>query len=585
MKLRKSVAVVVAPLVGVLALAACSPGGSDDDTPTNVNLDQDWSKADPITVDVFDGLANYMGTQGGWFGKVVKDKFNMELNIIAPNVAGGGDTLYNTRVSGGDLGDLVIVDKGQKMDELVEGGLLLDAADYYASMKNVPQYDPAVQHLNEGKEGIYGFPTSVSSLKPTEPSEGLEPTFGPYLRWDLYGKAGYPEIGTLEDLLPVLKDMQDAQPKADNGQKAYAISLFKDWDGNMMVTAKQPATLYGYDEMGFVLAKADGSDYQSIVDSDSQYVRALKFYFDANQMGLVDPESTTQNYDTMFTKYQNGQVLLSWWPWLGQSAYNTDANMGDGKGFELAPLADQQIFSYGAEVYGGKPILGIGSGAEDPARLAAFIDWLYSPEGVNMNASQTGAAAGPEGLTWELGENGEPALTDFGTKVFREGGADVPAEWGGGAYADGVSTLNVSTVLPKDVNPETKFPYNYTFWPSYQEQVANPLTEDWSAKMGDATSTMEYLQANDQLVVAPGSSYTAPADDSEIETIRSQVKAAIIEHSWKMVFAKSAAEFDSLLKDMQTTVDGLGYAKVLEFDMGNAKAQNEARVAVAKEFG
>lgn len=585
MKLRKSVAMVVAPLVGVLALAACSPGGSDDDEPTNVNLDQDWSKADPITVDVYDGLANYMGIQNGWFGKVVKDKFNMELNIIAPNVAGGGDTLYNTRVSGGDLGDLVVVDKGQQMDELVEGGLLLDASDYYGAMKNVPQYDPAVQHLNEGKEGIYGFPTSVSSLKPTEPSEGLEPTFGPYLRWDLYAKAGYPEIGTLEDLLPVLKDMQDAQPKADNGQKAYAISLFKDWDGNMMVTAKQPATLYGYDEMGFVLAKADGSDYQSIVDSDSQYVRALKFYYDANQMGLVDPESTTQNYDTMFTKYQNGQVLLSWWPWLGQSAYNTDANMADGKGFELAPLADQQIFSYGAEVYGGKQILGIGSGAEDPARLAAFIDWLYSPEGVNMNSSQTGAAAGPEGLTWELGENGEPALTDFGTKVFREGGADVPAEWGGGAYVDGVSTLNVSTVLPKDVNPETKFPYNYTFWPSYQEQVKNPLSEDWSARMGDATSTMEYLQAKDQLVVAPGSSYTAPADDSEIEAIRSQVKASIIEHSWKMVFAKSDAEFDSLLADMQKTVDGLGYAKVLEFDMGNAKAQNEARVAVAKEFG
>ena len=52
-----------------------------------------------------------------------------------------------------------------------------------------------------------------------------------------------------------------------------------------------------------------------------------------------------------------------------------------------------------------------------------------------------------------------------------------------------------------------------------------------------------------------------------------------------MVFAKSDAEFDSLLADMQKTVDGLGYAKVLEFDMGNAKAQNAARVAVAKEFG
>ncbi len=41
-----------------------------------------------LTVDVFDSQANYQGIQSGWFAKIVKDKFNMELNIIAPNVAG-----------------------------------------------------------------------------------------------------------------------------------------------------------------------------------------------------------------------------------------------------------------------------------------------------------------------------------------------------------------------------------------------------------------------------------------------------------------------------------------------------------------
>jgi multiple sugar transport system substrate-binding protein/putative aldouronate transport system substrate-binding protein len=586
MKYTKAIAMLVAPLIGSLSLTACTgPANSDDDTGTPVSIDKDWSKEEPITIDVFDGLANYMGIQGGWFGKIVKDKFNMELNIIAPNVAGGGDTLYNTRVAGGDLGDLIIVDKGEQMDELVEGGLLLDVSDYYGSMKNASAYDAAVQRLNEGKDGIYGLPTQVSTLKPTEPLEGIDPTFGPFLRWDLYAEAGYPEIGTLEDLLPVLKEMQDNHPKAENGQPTYAISLFKDWDGNMMVMAKQPACLYGYDEMGFVLAKADGSDYQSIIDSESQYVRALRFYFEANQMGLVDPESTTQNYDTLFSKYQNGQVLLAWWPWLGQSAYNTEQNMNEGKGFELAPMQDQKIFTYGAEVYGGQQFLGIGSGAEDPARVAAFIDWLYSPEGVLASASDTMGGAGPEGLTWEVGSDGEPVLTDFGKKAILQGGADVPAEWGGGTYKDGSSALNVPVVLPADVNPETGFPYSYKYWPSYQEAVANPLTEDWSAKMDGATTTMQYLEEHDQLMVAPGSSYAAPADTSEVEAIRNQVKASIVEYSWKMVFAKNEAEFESLLKEMQATADGLGYATVLEFDMANAKAQNDAREEVAAQFG
>ncbi|WP_125774360.1 ABC transporter substrate-binding protein [Antribacter gilvus] len=581
MKTRKAIALLMAPVLGTLSLGACTAAGPEE---TNTSIDQDWSQAEPITVDVYDGLANYMGIQGGWFGKLVKDKFNMELNIIAPNVAGGGDTLYNTRVAGGDLGDLIVVDKGQQLDELVEGGLLLDASPYYESMEFLPDYDPAVQKLNDGKEGIYAFPTQVSSIKPTESSEGVDPTFGPFLRWDYYAEAGYPEIGTLEDLLPVLATMQDAHPTADNGKPTYAISLFKDWDGNMMVTAKQPATLYGYDEMGFVLAKADGSDYQSIIDSDSEYVRALRFYFEANQMGLVDPESTTQNYDTMFSKYQSGQVLLSWWPWLGQSAYNTEQNMAAGKGFELVPMQDQEIFSYGAEVYGGKQIFGIGSGAEDPARLAAFIDWLYSPEGVNSSASETMGAAGPEGLTWEVVE-GEPQLSEFGNKAILQGGADVPAEWGGGAYKDGVSTLNVSAVLPIDVNPETDFPYSYKYWPSYLETVANPLKEDWSEHMGGAATTMDYLKDNGQLIVAPGSSYAAPTDEAEVEAIRNQVKASIVEHSWKMVFAKDEAEFESLLAALQETAEGLGVEQVLEVDMANAKAQNEARESVAKEFG
>ena len=60
-----------------------------------------------LTVDVFDSQANYQGIQSGWFAKIVKDKFNMELNIIAPNVAGGGDTLFQTRSAAGNLGDLI----------------------------------------------------------------------------------------------------------------------------------------------------------------------------------------------------------------------------------------------------------------------------------------------------------------------------------------------------------------------------------------------------------------------------------------------------------------------------------------------
>ena len=562
------------------SLAGCG-GAAESDTDA---ASSESGYDETITIDVYNGLANYMGMQEGWFAKIVRDKFNMELNIIAPNVAGNGDTLYQTRTAAGDLGDLIIVDNGQQYNELVEAGLLTDASEYYETMENVQRFDAAVQNLNKDADGLYGFPTSVSTLKATDPSEGLDPTFGAYVRWDLYGEQGYPEIGTLEDLLPVIQKMQEDNPTTDSGKKVYGFSLFSDWDGNMMNAGKQLVTYYGYDESGFVLAKADGSDYQSILDSDSEYIRALKFYFEANQMGLVDPESTTQNYDTLFAKFQEGQVLFSWWPWLGQAAFNTTTNLTEGKGFMLAPIQDQKIFSYGAEVYGGKQFIGIGSNAEDPERIAAFIDWLYSSEGVLANSSQTSGSSGPEGLTWEM-KDGEPVLTEFGKQALLDGDGDVPEEYGGGSYKDGVSALNVNTVLPIDVNPDTGFPYAYTMWESYQNETTDPVKEDWSKNMGGAESTIGYLEENDQLLVAPGASYVAPEDSSEISTLRNQAKATIIEYSWRMVFAKDEAEFDQLLKEMQETADGLGYQTVLEFDMNNAKDQNEKRIEVAKEFG
>lgn len=581
--MKKMSKYVTTGLLGMTLLGSLAGCGGAAESETDA-ASSESGYDETITIDVYNGLANYMGMQEGWFAKIVRDKFNMELNIIAPNVAGNGDTLYQTRTAAGDLGDLIIVDNGQQYNELVEAGLLTDASEYYETMENVQRFDAAVQNLNKDADGLYGFPTSVSTLKATDPSEGLDPTFGAYVRWDLYGEQGYPEIGTLEDLLPVIQKMQEDNPTTDSGKKVYGFSLFSDWDGNMTNAGKQLVTYYGYDESGFVLAKADGSDYQSILDSDSEYIRALKFYFEANQMGLVDPESTTQNYDTLFAKFQEGQVLFSWWPWLGQAAFNTTTNLTEGKGFMLAPIQDQKIFSYGAEVYGGKQFIGIGSNAEDPERIAAFIDWLYSSEGVLANSSQTSGSSGPEGLTWEM-KDGEPVLTEFGKQALLDGDGDVPEGYGGGSYKDGVSALNVNTVLPIDINPDTGFPYAYTMWESYQNETTDPVKEDWSKNMGGAESTIGYLEENDQLLVAPGASYVAPEDSSEISTLRNQAKATIIEYSWRMVFAKDEAEFDQLLKEMQETADGLGYQTVLEFDMNNAKDQNEKRIEVAKEFG
>ena len=51
------------------------------------------SHDEELTLEVYDVAANYQGLQSGWYGKILKDKFNIVLNIIAPQVSGDGEAL------------------------------------------------------------------------------------------------------------------------------------------------------------------------------------------------------------------------------------------------------------------------------------------------------------------------------------------------------------------------------------------------------------------------------------------------------------------------------------------------------------
>lgn len=577
---KKLISAVLCTALVVSTLAGCGSKKTENTGSKDGNYDKF------ITVDVYDDFANYQGIQSGWFAKVVKDKFNMELNIIAPNVAGGGDTLYQTRSAAGDLGDLVLINTNNgRLNDVVSAGLVMDATDLMEGKDILENYGDAVTATNTGlsEDGMYAFPNSVSSDAATDASEGLEPTFGPYIRWDYYKQLGYPEMNNLEDFLDVLEQMQTLARQTEGSDDIYAISLFKDWDDNMMNNAKQIACMYGYDEVGFDLLSADGSSTQSVIDDDSVYIQALKFFYEANQRGLVDPDSTTQNYDTWSAKYTNGKVLYCPWPWVGQNLYNTAENKAAGKGFMFAPVKDMKIFSYGSCPEGDSSrVICIGSNAEDPQRMADFIDWLYSPEGIRLNGQSNGAA-GIEGLTYEINSDGKPELTDFGKEALPNNSVEVPEEYGGGNWKDGVSALNFKPVNLEDIDPDTGEAYD---WQTWETTIANNQTEldkDWAEHMG-ASSTMEYVQNNNMIEVAPGSSYSIPEADSNITTVRGQCKSAVVDNSWKMIFASSDSEFASILKDMQTTAKGLGYDDVLEVDEQNAKDWTAARKASAEKY-
>ena len=212
----------------------------------------------------------------------------------------------------------------------------------------------------------------------------------------------------------------------------------------------------------------------------------------------------------------------------------------------------------------------VGSQTKDPQRMVDFINWLYSPEGIEASSAQSGGNCGPEGLTWEM-KDGKPVLTDFGVKAFVDidENLKVPDEWGSGTWKDGVSALNFKANGIVDTDLDTGICYNYQRWDDYLEKTSTKLKEDWSAHNDGDTTEIEHFEKTGNLLVLPGTNYSTPEYSTDISTIKEQCKQTIVADSWQMVFAKNEAEFNKILKDMQDTVKGLGYDQVFEVDKKN----------------
>jgi putative aldouronate transport system substrate-binding protein len=580
--LRLLAAMLVAMLIAVTAGCNTASPTASFTTPTGTTAATASPAAptpevkeykDKLTVDFFSDIANYEGIQGGWYGKALLDKFNIELNIISPIVSGGGDTLFQTRSAAGNLGDIVNISR-TKLSDTTKAGLFMDITDLLQSNgKNyLARYSSAVESIKKFlvTDRVYAIPSTVSTLSPTVPAlEGGDPQYATFMRWDLYQEIGSPVMNTLDDLLPALKQMQEKYPASESGKKTYGFSMFKDWDGGFMQQAAMFSFMYGYtffQSSCFLSGDPNMPITQSLIDDNGIYLKALKLYYKANQMGLVDPDSSSQNWDTLTGKVKDGQVLFSWWSWLGPAYYNTKERSAESKGFAYVPVMDEKLYVDGCNPDGQwGQILAIGIKAKDPARMMDIIDWMASPEGAQFQY------AGPEGLSWEM-KDGRPTLTEYG-KTAAQNNSPVPDEYGGGNFNDGGCQINGGVVLMFDINPNTSEPYDTAMWQSTIESAATNLDKSWQAAM-KAKNTIEFTKAHNMLLVAPGNNFLMPADPSDIQTKRAQCGQAITNASWKMIYASDEKEFNSIWEEMKTQVKGLGFDDVFAYDTNIAEGLN-----------
>ncbi len=560
-------------LLGATALSGCSDNsnnaaGTATGTATGSaepGAGIDHSK--PLTITVFDNAANYQGEQTGWYGKLIKDKFNITLNILSPQVA--GDQLYKTRSASGDLGDLLIIENSQ-LEELIPAGMNMDLTDKIKNTEYLSKYvdnhfkpfNAAFESVNkDGK--IYALPTFVSDTSPTTFSEEI-PYSSPIMPWDYYKGIGSPKLNNLTDLMNALKQMQEKYPKTPDGKPIVPITLWKDWDNGSMENVRWLSNWYGYEQpngTSTLQLNAKG-DIVPLVDDNSMYKKILQFYYDANKMGLVDPDSPSQDWNKVSEKLTNKQVLLLWYSWQ-RGFYNTIERGNQGDGNVAIPIADTHIIQNSDAYFGNGRVFAIGSKAKSPERIMEFMDWLASPEGLRYYTN------GFEGFNYEKTPEGKFKLTEVGQTAFQEN-TPVPDEYGGGGYQDGQSKLNTMIMSDFVVDPETKEFYNNTYWSSTIEANKTVLTTEWQ-KAYNATTPTEYYQKNNMIDIVPNINTSLGSDSSDIKNKRSQISDYVKNTSWKMIFAKNQAEFDQLWNKLKSDVVGLGWNDVLAVDTERAQ--------------
>lgn len=550
-------------------ITGCTAGGQSSD-------------GDLITLDVYSQTANWSGMQTGWYAAFLKDKFNVQLNII--NDLEG---TYETLLESGDMGDLVVWgDNGNEYKDAVNLGLLYDWEEGDLCQTYGPVIWENAQIALENNRKISGdgkiHGIGFDLARNNEDHQSFFYTWD--IRWDLYKELGYPEVTDLDDYIEVMKQMKEICPTDENGNETYAVSLWPDWDGVMVMYVKAMATAYyGYDELTNGLYDPVTGEFHDEFEEGGPYLEMLRFFNKLYQNDLIDPDSMTQTYDQMSEKVKAGGTFFSIFNFGGSLTYNTNEHIAQNK-MMLSLVPDEASPpAYGMSMLGGNRIWSIGANAEYPELCMEILNYLYTPEGAMT------IWYGIPGLMWYYDEDGNTCFTDLGLTCNRDphydlGGVEwVSPETGktyqlGAEFTDGMLQVNNTTWQRDTENPDSNGEtYNKDFWRSMLGDAKCDLEQDWRDHIG-YDYVQDYMESTDYTVI-PQTSYSEPKRSDELELIWTQVKQAVAQqYCWRAIYAKNDAEFDYQVQQMIKTCNEYGYDQILEWSREQAATRYQLQL-------
>lgn len=570
-RLTSGISVLVAVMmVMTLVLTGCGAikqAGNSTTTTTAVTTKAatttEIAKKGPITIKILSPMFAKPfpnGVQEDAVAKALAEKTGVTIDWIVRNSISDWNNYQSIIIASGDLPDLIETDTADatQRGKIFNADAAMSIDELVAKVgPNITKYASEMLKVNKAfksknNDGKLYFLSSVVNDDGRTPSnlQGIG-----QIRWDLYKAIGSPKIASDDDLLNVLKLMQDKFPTTEDGKKCYALTgMFAEsgfgayWPQRLFDTAVPVVTVgNGYYDL------RNPEKFISIFDETSPWLRAVKFYNKAYRMGILDRDASTMKFQQYQEKVTAGRVYFSTDQWMSSDLYNTAVkDTHPDRGFEpiwypLDPEQETISMVYGLQP-GGLNDFWIPKGNKNAERIVEFLDYLYTFEGSQLILN------GVEGVNWDVVD---------GKKLLKE---DVLQK----------EKSDVNYTATSGVNKYTNF---QGLGASVKDEEGNPMDFRNSAEIRKKNlSEIDKIYDTDNNVTFPGEAFlnnikfswditlqscVSVADNKDLTAIAAKITTFTDNNYVRLVFAKTEAEFTASLEKYKADYEKLGYSKLL----------------------
>lgn len=508
-----------------------------------------------------------LGVQTDDIAKELEKRTGVRMNLTSYYAVADINSKIAAMIASDDMPDLTSFGTNELMQSAVTAKVLLPLNDYIAKYgdnlkANVPMMlDYSKNYQSKDKNGntdgetyvLGGFPVGVFGYDPTK-AQVL-----PYMRWDLYKKAGYPKLDSIDDYFTVMKALLAQNPESRDGKKVYGIgAAFGDgpWAGDYVLWGSIEGE-YGDTCNTYANVTAMGTnEYEYwLTDPNSHYFKCAAFWNRCYREGLLDPDSFTMKTDAYYEKVKQGRYVFGW---QGSQfdAYNTDSvakGLTDDYYVQVPPPKDSDGVWISINQPTGTPTngWGISKKTKYPEKAFKFLDYLASYEGCELLHS------GVQGQIWDI-VDGKPVIKPDVLNAWMTD-PDFMTKTGVGKY------FFLALLTPNTTDPKLNTPLNFFLQPEALALKMNPGDKEECAYYGVKVPMDLVTNQTKNIISNAPENLLIPPLPKDLQDMSNNCDKYAFDNYMPMILAKTEADFNAARDKFIAGAKEAGYDTVVKW--------------------